>query len=354
MSGMPSSESTIEESSDWIDRHWPPKGSFLVRLARFVLLVLVSCAALLGGVIYSGYLYLANGLPSIEKLKNYEPPTVTQVFAANGDVIAEFCHERRYVIQLKDMPQALQRAIVAAEPRVPVVSIYGPPNLKKPLVLFGYLGIELYLSRMLARENSPAMSASRTIREALLCDRIVRGLPKEYILFMYANQIYLGSSSYGVEAAARTYFGKSAKDLTIAECAMIAGLHQAPSRLNPKTNMEMALQRRAYVLRQMLEDRKITPAEYDEALHEEPILAPEAENPYSKNAPKFVDSIGAYLKRRFGDDTVYKQGLRVNTSIDLAGAKAAEEEIHKSGQFTPNIESYITKIVDRRGNEIPR
>jgi hypothetical protein len=174
MSGLPSSESTIKEPTEGIDHNPPRKRSFLARLARFVLLLIVSFAALLGGVIYGGYFYLSAGLPSIEKLKNYEPPTVNQVFAANVDVIAEFCKERRYVIPLNEMPKTLLNAIVAVEPRVPVVWIYGPPNLKKPLVLFGYLGIELYLSRMLVRENSPVRSASSTMREALLCDRIVK------------------------------------------------------------------------------------------------------------------------------------------------------------------------------------
>jgi penicillin-binding protein 1A len=184
----------------------------------------------------------------------------------------------------------------------------------------------------------------RAINQTLLYYRIRTELTGEQILYLYMSQIYLGSGAYGVEAAARTYFGKSVKDLTIAECAMIAGLTKAPGRDSPKHNMKRALERRADVLRRMLEQGKITQAEYDAATHEEPVLVAERTLPYLHESGDFVEYVRKDLVNRFGEDTVYRGGLKVYTTFDPAHAQKASPNTGYPVQG-----AYIKRIVDKRG-----
>ena len=120
-----------------------------------------------------------------------------------------------------------------------------------------------------------------------------------------------------MEAAAQTYFDKHVQDLTIAECAMLAGLPKKPSSLSPKKNLEGSLERRAYVLKRMLEDGFITEAQYEEANQEEPKIVTQ-NNPYVKAAPDFVEHVRRYLEKKYGADVLYKEGLQVYTTVDLA------------------------------------
>ena len=156
---------------------------------------------------------------------------------------------------------------------------------------------------------TPERTFVRKIKEAILATQIERSLSKEQILYLYLNQIYLGSSAYGVQAAAQTYFDKHVKDLTIAECAMIGGLAKAPGKDSPKMNLKRALERRAYVLKRMLEDGCIDQTEYDQASAEEPKLV-SRQNPNSKVAENFVEQVRRYVEKQYGADALYKEGLK--------------------------------------------
>ncbi len=316
---------------------WDPvtkkKGSFFAGIARFVLLILLACGSMGAGIAAQGYIYFTNSLPSIEKLKKYSPPTVTQFYASNDELVGEFAYQRRFVIPFEQIPKHLQDAFIAAEDKnywrhsgVDKEAILRA--IKKNLVSGALREGASTITQQVAKTFllTPERKFTRKIKEAILSTRIERSLSKEQILYLYLNQIYLGSSAYGVEAAAQVYFDKTVKDLTIAECAMLAGLAKAPSMYSPKKNIKRSLERRGYVLKRMLEDTVITEAEYDAANQEQPVLSAK-QNPTLKAAPDFVEHVRRYIERKYGADALYKEGLQVFTTLDLALTKTAYDSI---------------------------
>jgi penicillin-binding protein 1A len=310
------------------------KNSFFGGIARFVSLIFIGCVAGVVGVTAQGYLYFTHNLPGVEKLKNYSPPIVTELYSDKNELIAEFAKERRFVVPLEEVPKALQNAFVAAEDK----NFWWHPGFDKEAII---RAVKQNLTGGSIRSGAstitqqvaktflltPERTFVRKIKEAILATQIERFLKdKKQILYLYLNQIYLGSSAYGVQAAAQTYFGKDVKDLTIAECAMIGGLAKAPGRDSPKTNLERALARRAYVLKRMLEDGYINQTQYEQANAEEPKLV-SRQNPNSKVAESFVEQVRKYIDRQYGADALYKEGLKVYTTVDLKLTKAAHRAI---------------------------
>ncbi len=332
-------------------RGWSARSLF-ASLVRILLLLCLFSLAFGCGVVVQGYLFLTQKLPNVEKLKNYEFAEPTQIFAENGEVIGEFYHQRRYVVPIKEMPQALQDAFVAWEdtdfwcrqPRgtnLPAIVWLAIGLLKTGYAPPCYAhGINLAASRNVVLTLRPSKKFSRKVKEAVLCCQIEKALTKQEILYLYLNHIYLGSSAYGVEAAARTYFGKHAKDLTIAECAMLAGASRGPSRFSPKREMPAVLERRNQVLRQMWEDGFITQAQYYEAREEVPVLV-ESTYPYKEEAKDFLEQARRYIEKKYGEDALYKGGLKVYTTVDLSLTEEGQDGIRVQN-------TYIKRIVDRR------
>jgi penicillin-binding protein 1A len=309
------------------------RGSFFAGIARFVFLIFIGCIAGAAGVTVQGYAYFTHSLPSIQKLKKYSPPTVTQIYADKGELIGEFAAQRRFLVPIEQIPKVLQDAFVAAEDK----NFWRHGGVDKEAIL---RAVKRNLVAMQLGEGAstitqqvakiflltPEKKFTRKFKEAILATQIERSLTKEQILYLYLNQIFLGSSAYGVEAAAQTYFDKPVQDLTIAECAMLAGLPKKPSSLSPRKNLEGSLERRAYVLKRMLEDGYITEAQYEGANQEEPKIVTH-NNPNLKAAPDFVEHVRRYLEKKYGADILYKEGLQVQTTVDLATTKAAREAI---------------------------
>ena len=308
-------------------------GSFFAAIIRFVLLVFVAAVSGATGMAVQGYFYFTYTLPSVDKLKKYSPPIVTQFYADKGQLIGEFANQRRFVVPIDQVPKHLQDAFVAAEDKnfwrhsgVDKEAIIRA--IKKNLVAGTLREGASTITQQVAKTFllTPERKFTRKIKEAILSTRIEASLSKEQILYLYLNQIYLGSSAYGVEAAAQTYFDKSVQDLTIAECAMMAGLPKAPSEYSPKKNLKKSLERRAYVLKRMLEDGAIADTEYEQAMQEEPQLSSRI-NPYLKAAPDFVEHVRRYVERKYGADALYKDGLQVYTPVDLDKTRAAQESV---------------------------
>jgi penicillin-binding protein 1A len=308
-----------------VDRKGP---SFFGGIARFVLLVLIGCVAGGAGVAIQGYYFFIQDLPSIDKLKNYSPPIVSRFYGSKGELIGEFATERRVVLPIDQIPETLQLAFIAAEDKnfekhggVDKEAIVRAVKLafQKGKVVSGASTITQQVAKNFLL--TPEKKYSRKIREVILSVRIERSLTKEQILYLYLNQILLGSA-YGVEAAAQAYFGKGVQDLTIAQCAVLGGLAQAPSRDNPRRNLKGCLQRRAYVLERMLKDGHITQAQYEQATQEEVKVTP-AQNPYAKIAPDFVEHVRRYVGEKYGWEALNKEGLQVYTTVDLDLTKAA-------------------------------
>jgi len=313
----------------------PKKSGLFKRFILFPLLFLLG-VGLIGGLgLVAGYLYINEDLPKINSLMDYRPPIISKVFADDGRVIAEFFKERRIVVPLSEVSPTLVNAFVAAEDSrffkhqgFDLVSILRAfiKNLEAGAIKQGGSTITQQVTRSFLL--TPERSYIRKIKELILSYRIEKAFTKEEILFLYLNQIYLGHGAYGVEAAADNYFGKRVKDLSLAECAVLAGLPQAPSRYSPFRHPDQARQRQVYVLNRMVEEGTITGEQAAEALNVKLDIKPRR-NIYIEEIPYFTEHVRRYVETTYGTDALYTQGLQITTGVSIKSQKAAEEELVK-------------------------
>jgi penicillin-binding protein 1A len=313
----------------------PKKSGFFKRFLLFSFLFLLG-VGLLGGLgLAAGYLYISESLPKINSLMDYRPAIISKVFADDGRVIAEFFKERRIVVPLSEVSPTLVNAFVAAEDSrffkhqgFDLVSIVRAfiKNLEAGTIKQGGSTITQQVTRSFLL--TPERSYIRKIKELILSYRIEKAFTKEEILFLYLNQIYLGHGAYGVEAAADNYFGKRVKDLSLAECAVLAGLPQAPSRYSPFRHPDQARQRQGYVLNRMVEEGTITAQQAAEALNVKLDIRPRR-NIYIEEIPYFTEHVRRYVETKYGTDALYTQGLQITTGVSIHFQKAAEEELVK-------------------------
>jgi penicillin-binding protein 1A len=276
------------------------------------------------------------GLPSTAELKRgYHPPQITRILAGDGSTIAEVFTERRTVVKLDELPAHVKLAVLAAED----ANFYEHTglnylgiaraiwvNLRNKKTKQGASTITQQVVKNLLLDNE--RTYSRKIREVLLARRIEQELTKDEILELYLNHIYFGSRRYGIEEAARGYFGKHARELTLAEAAMIAGIPPAPNAYNPRADVEAALKRRTFVLGQLRGKGFITPAQYDQAIVEPVKLAPVVEAG-EELAPEVVEIVRKTIKDVAGEEAARRGGFTVETTIDpklQAAARAAVRE----------------------------
>ncbi len=319
---------------------------YVVRFARTAVIVaLFILAAVLGSV--SGVLFAyAGDLPQISALDRYAPNTITRVVAADGQTIGEFAIERRLVVGYDDISPRFREAIVAAEDSgfnshfgVSVTAIAARAlrdifEAAEDLVTgrrsrpFGGSTITQQLARGVFSEEVGFrlgdVSLERKIKEALVAIQIEKRYTKPEILTFYANQIPFGHGTYGIESASRMYFGKHAKDLSLEEAALLAGIVQGPARLSPFVNLTAAKNRRSYVLQQMADGGYITQQEADEA-KQRPIVVSDQPRQGNSVAPYFVEEIRQHLEQRYGAKALYENGLVVTTTLDVALQEAANK-----------------------------
>ncbi len=302
-------------------------------LKGFVVTALFALAAV-GGALTGLVLAFQRDLPLIQELENYEPSVITQVFGDDGSVIAEFAVEKRVVISYDDVPEHLRLAFVASEDKrfwkhhgVDPAGILRAiwDNLLAGEIVSGASTITQQVSRMLflTREET----VSRKLKEAILAFKIERSYTKEEILTFYCNLLHFGHGLYGVEAAAEYYFGKTARELSVEEAAMIVGIAPSPGRYSPLVNAEVAVKRRDIVLRRMEEEGFLTPEEYEKARNLP--LEFRHRGPSGNIAPYFVEEVRQYLEHKYGATRIYRGGLRVTTTLDRATQEAANRAIDK-------------------------
>jgi penicillin-binding protein 1A len=289
-------------------------------------------AALLGTA--SGVLFAFVGdLPQISALDDYSPSTITRVLGRDGSVVGEFATERRVLVSYDDIAPVLREAIVSAEDGdffthsgVNVVRIAVTAG-KRALGLQRYGGAST-LTQQLARKLflTDEQTLERKIKEALLAIQIEKRYTKQEILTMYCNKMYWGHGAYGVEAASQLYFAKRAKDLSLDEAAMIAGIIQGNVRQSPYVNMAAAVRRRNYTLDRMAEEGYITREMADEAKARPIITRGEPSRP-SSIAPYFLENVRTQLEDTYGAKAVYENGLTVRTGIDPGLQRAANEAL---------------------------
>ena len=295
------------------------------------LLIVVSLTA--GSIIaITTYRKLAVGLPSIAELEDYQPSLVTKVFARNGELIADFFIERRFLVSLDEIPLHMQQATLAVEDArfyshrgVDPIGVLRAirVNFRAGKVKEGASTITQQVARTLFL--TPERTFTRKLREIILARRIEQRFSKDQILEMYLNQIFYGHNAYGVEAAAQNYFGKSVQKLDLGEAALIAGLSSAPNRYSPLNNLELSLQRRQHVLRRMVEAGYLTP-ERAEAIQQQSVYLHPHKQQINK-APYFVEYVRRHLEGQYGATALYRGGFNVYTTIDLRLQSAAERAI---------------------------
>jgi penicillin-binding protein 1A len=306
-----------------------PAGQKLVR--RFVFGLLVFLAALVGAL--TGLLLVySTDLPQVEQLESYRPSSSTDLYDIHGRVIGSFALQRRVVASYSDFPRPLLDALISIEDKdfyrhwgINVWRIAGAAyrDIESGGKVQGASTLTMQLARNLFL--SPDRSFHRKIEEALLAIQIERRFTKQQILTLYANQIYLGHGVYGFEAASEFYFSKPAKQLTLPQAALIAGLPKSPALYSPINHADRALRRRNLVINAMLEDGKITTHEAEDARNA-PLGLNLARDPNSQ-APYFVEELRRYLENKYGTDQVHEGGLRVYTTLDMEMQRAANSAV---------------------------
>ena len=314
----------------------PKKKKERSKFAKILIVTFYSLTlfGLIAGFIGAGFIYFhySKELPDVRELKNYHPSTITQIYSNGDEKIAEFYIEKRIMIPLENIPLALKQAALAVEDSnfyyhfgIDPKAIFRAfiTNLKAGRVVEGGSTITQQLSKtlFLSRERT----LPRKIKEAILAVRLELVFTKDEILEMYLNQIYYGHGSYGVEAAARTYFGKGVSELTIAECALIASLPKAPNHYSPYKDPERGRKRRNHTIRRMAYLSFITKEESEQAMNEDFHLGEVTD--MLNRAPYFVEHIRQFLQEKYGSSKLYRGGLKVYTTLDIDLQESAQRAV---------------------------
>ncbi len=281
-----------------------------------------------------GYFALTRGVPRIEEIKAYKPATGTKVYADDDTLIKEFNVEKGEYVPLKQIPVHLINAIVSVEDSrfwlhrgIDYIAILRA--LYRDIQARGIKEGGSTITQQLAKVVflSPERTIIRKLKEATLAYRLEKNLEKEQILELYLNKIYFGRGAYGVEMAARAFFGKTVSDIDLAEAAMICGLIKAPNTYSPYANLERAKDRQRVVLNRMVEENYITPEQADSAYKEPLYLSSLRYGRESQNY--FLEYVRKYLEERYGTEKVYQGGLKVYTTLNRNMQEAAVQSLRE-------------------------
>lgn len=305
----------------------------IVKLIFSTLLTLIILGCVAVGLVY---FQLKSDLPNVESLKTVELQQPMQIFTADNKLIGEVGEQRRIPVKLEDVPQPLIDAVLATED-----SRFYEHHGLDPIGIARALKVALEnkgasqgastITQQLARNFflTPERSLIRKIKEAILAIEIENTLTKDEILELYLNKIYLGYRSYGVAAAAKTYFGKSLDQLTLSEMAMIAGLPKAPSTMNPLYSIKRAEERRNVVLARMLDEKKITQQQYDETI-KQPIIASYHGAKLDFRADYVTEMVRQEMVKRYGEENAYTKGYKVYTTVLSQDQAAAQQALRNN------------------------
>lgn len=310
-------------------------GGYGKKIVRWTLWVLLAVVIAGVGTLTGVYFYLSEELPKIASLADYRPSIITTVYSDDNRKIAEFYKERRIVVALSDIPAMMKDAFIAAEDSrfykhggIDFLSIVRAffKNIEAGTIVQGGSTITQQVTKSFLL--TPEKSYSRKIREAILAYRIDKSFSKDDVLFLYLNQIYLGHGAYGVEAASENYFGRSATELNLAECAILAGLPQAPSRYSPFRYPERAKQRQIYVLNRMVAEGYITNIQATEAINT-PLDIKPRRNWYIEKVPVYTEHIRRYVEKKYGPTVLYREGLKIYSAVNIEMQKMARKHVQK-------------------------
>ncbi len=325
--------------------------TYVIKIARHAgVVILFICAALAGtlsGVVFA----YSDDLPEITALDTYEPNTISRVLARDGSLVGDFAVERRVVLEYDQIPDVLRHAILASED----AGFFEHSGfsvsrmmlaLVKDLIPRTRTPGRSTLTQQLARHLFPQLGFDRTwerkVKETIVAIQLEKRFTKPEIFTLYCNQMYFGHGAYGVEAASRLYFDKAARDLSVEEAALIAGLFQGNVRQSPYVNPEAALRRRTYVLNRMAEEGFISREQADAGTRQ-PIVTRGNPRQDSTIAPYYLEEVRKYLEAKYGAKALYESGLTVRTSFDPELQRLANRAIDRG----------IRRIDKRRGYRRP-
>ena len=301
--------------------------------------------------------HFSKELPDYSQLKDYEPPVITRVHAADGSLVAEYARERRLYIPIQAFPKLVINAFLAAEDKnfyehggldftgiaraaLSYVQNYG--SGRRPQ---GASTITQQVAKNFLLNNE--VSLARKVKEALLALKIERTYSKDKILELYLNEIYLGLGAYGIAAASLTYFDKSVNELTIPQAAYLATLPKAPNNYNPFRARERALERRNWVIDRMAEAGFIKAADAEKAKHEQLGVTNKAVTAHVFAAEYFAEEVRRELFEKYGEKKLYEGGLSVRTSLDTKLQVLARKTLQEGLQRYDEAHGWrgaITKI----------
>ena len=305
---------------------------------RLKFIVILAFFSILLGTSAGGYLAVSRGMPSIEEIKQYRPVAGTKIYADDNVLIGELKVEKGIFVPLDKIPEHVINAVIAVEDSrfwrhkgIDYLAI-------ARAVIKDILYVELKeggstITQQLAKVMflTPEKTLKRKLREASLAIKIEKNLSKKEILELYMNKVYFGHGAYGVEMASMIYFGKSVKDIKLSESALVAGLIKAPSLYSPYNNLAKAKERRHIVLSRMEEEGFIKRSEKDNELKQPIYLSSMRKGIEANNY--FIEYIRKYLEGKYGEETVYKKGLKVYTTLDrraqLSAAKAMQQGLRE-------------------------
>ena len=306
------------------------------KLFKNILLFSSTILILLGILIFSILWKYSNDIPDYKFLKSYKPPVSSKVYSRNGELVADFSKEKRVFVPYNAIPKNVINSFLSAEDKNffshPGVDAKGVlravinniSNIMASKRLEGASTITQQVAKNFLLTNE--VSLNRKIKEAILAFRIERALSKERILELYLNQIYLGSGAYGVAAASLEYFDKSIRELNYSEAALLAALPKAPSKYNPYKDKDLAKFRRNLVLKNLYENNYIT-SEWLEKLSNQEIKLKKKQKIYLEDAQYYIEDVRKNVIESLTYDKVYKQGLNINTPIDLDLQKLATNSL---------------------------
>ena len=344
------------------------------RLTRALLISGLFALAFAIGIAWSAWSLVCRegACPDPRQLDAFQPRQTSKLYAADGRFIAELGLERRTLIKLGDIPKSVQEAFIITEDKrfyehagIDWTRVFGAlaADVVHRNFAQGFSTLTMQLARNIFTEQiSREKTMTRKLKEAKVARQIEQHYPKEKILELYLNQIYLGNGAYGVETAAQHYFGKSVRDLNLAEAATLAALPKGPERYNPRRYPDRAIQRRNTIIGLMRNEGVISDADARLAQAYPLQLARKAES--GELAPYFVEFVRRQLEQQFGDK-IYTDGLKVYTTLDIEMQQAAERNLERqikaieSGKYGAfkhtTMEQYEARNAngDNEGNTVP-
>jgi len=298
--------------------------------------------------IYYAYWYYNHDLPDLTKITGYNPPLITEVYSSDGKRIGEFGTQKRKLISYEETPKHVRDAFLAIEDKrffqhkgVDFTRIIGAliKNIQEREIVQGASTITQQVTKNLIL--SPEKSLPRKIKEAILAYRMENNLSKEEIFYIYLNHIYLADGTYGIEAASKNYFGKSARDINIAEAALLAGLPKRPEYFSPRKHFDRALERQRLVLKIMEDEKFITKEQKKEAEDYNIQILPKRAKTYEV-APYFVELVRQHIESMVGTKAFLNGGYKIFTTLSVDQSLAAQWALRKG----------ILELEDRRGRKL--